>query len=316
MNSFKLFLKFLLIVLITLLIISCEKKDTKTVLQAKKITVVTTLFPLYDFTRQIVKDKANVILLLPPGIEPHSFNPKPTDIATLHNADIFIYTNIYMEPWVGDILKSISNSNLLPIDSSKGIKFLSEQVRHDHPMKHRHDAVDPHIWLDISNAMIMLDNILQGIVEKDSQSGDFYRNNAQQYKSKMAELDDKFQKTIATCKKNIFASGGHLSFSYFAKRYNLQYLSVYESLSPDAEPTPKQLAKVIKTIKRNNLQHIFYEELITPKIAQIISQETGANLLMLHAAHNISKDEFQSGVTFISLMERNLENLRIALQCQ
>ncbi len=314
MNSFKSF--FLIISLILFIIVSCEKKDSTTTTQAKKITIITSLFPIYDFTREITKDKANIALLMPPGTEPHGFDPRPSDIAALHNADIFIYTNVHMEPWVGDILKSIRNEKLLIIDSSKGVKFLSEKGNHVHDKKHKHGAFDPHIWLDFSNAMLMIDNILEGLIEKDAPNADFYKKNAEQYKARLAALDEKFQKTLTSCKKNIFVSGGHLSFSYLAKRYNLVYFSVYESLSPDAEPTPKQLAKIIRIMQQNDLKYIFYEELIKPRIAETISKETGSNILMLHASHNISRDEFASGASFISLMEKNLENLRIALQCQ
>lgn len=307
---------FLIIFLTLFIFASCEKRDTKTQGQAKKLTIVTSLFPIYDFTREIARDKVNINLLLPPGVEPHSFDPRPTDIAALHNADIFIYTNIYMEPWIDDILKGIGNQNLLIIDSSKGIKFLKEKNNHAHDKKHKHSSLDPHIWLDFTNAMVMVDNILEGLIKKDSHNADFYKNNVAQYKTRLVQLDEKFKKSLISCKKNIFVSGGHLSFSYLAEKYNIRYISVYESLSPDAEPTPKQLSKIIGIMKQNDLRHIFYEELITPRIAETIARETGGSLLMLHAAHNISRNEFISGETFISLMEKNLENLRTALQCQ
>lgn len=312
-SNFKIYL---IIFLIFFIFVSCEKRDTKTQGQTKKISIVTSLFPLYDFAREIAKDRANIIMLLPPGMEPHSFDPRPSDIAALHNADVFVYTNIYMEPWVEDILKGISNQNLLNIDSSTGINFLKEQDHRSHDTKHKHGSLDPHIWLDFSNARIMIDNISEGLIKKDPNNADFYRNNAEQYKTRLAALDDKFKKSLTFCKKDIFISGGHLSFAYLAKRYNLRYISAYDSLSPEAEPKPKSLARIIATIKQHGLRHIFYEELITPRIAETISKETDVSLLMLHAAHNISKNEFTSGATFTSLMEKNLQNLMVALQCQ
>lgn len=307
---------FLIVFLVLFVLVSCEKKDIKSHGQTKKITIITTLFPVYDFTREVVKDKANLTMLLQPGIEPHSFNPRPSDIAELHKADIFIYTNIYMEPWVNDILKGISNPNLIVVDSSKGVNFLKESGSHSHDKDHKHNSLDPHIWLDFSNAIIMVDNILDALVRKDPDNAHFYRSNAEQYKSRLVQLDQKFKESLSQCKKNIFISGGHLSFSYFAKRYNLRYLSAYESLSPDAEPTPKQLKRIITIMKQHGLNYIFYEELITPRIAEAISKETGAKLLMLHSAHNISKNEFALGETFLSIMEKNLLNLKEALQCQ
>mgnify|MGYP001034623774 CR=1 FL=1 len=304
---------FLLVGLMLILLTSCEKKETK-LQQPKKLSIITTLFPTYDFTREIVKDKANVSLLLPPGVEPHSFNPKPSDITEIHKADVFIITNIYMEPWATEILKGVTNPNLIVVDSSKGIKFLKETHHHSHGKEHKHEAFDPHIWLDFSNALIMIDNILEELIKKDPANAEFYKNNAENYKLKLIQLDEQFKNSLSNCKKNIFISGGHLSFSYFANRYNLKYLSAY-GVNPEAEPTPRELKKIINLIKKHNLKYIFYEELITPRIAETISKETGVQLLMLHSAHNISKDDFATGQTFLAIMEKNLMNLKKALEC-
>ncbi len=306
---------FVLMLLLLLGITACEKKDVKERGEAKKLTIVTSLFPVYDFAREIAKDKAAITMLLPPGIEPHSFDPKPADIVTLNKADIFIYTNKYMEPWTDDILRGVSNQDLITIDSSKGIKLTTGSDGHTHDKKHKHGKYDPHIWLDFSNALIMIDNILDGMIKKDPQNADFYQNNAVNYKKRISELDEKFKKSLAACEKKIFVSGGHFSFDYLARRYGLRYISAFESFSPDAEPSPAQLAKIIRIIKQHGLRHIFYEELITPRIAKTILGETGGELLLLHAAHNISKNELASGETFISLMGKNLANLTKGLQC-
>ncbi len=313
-QRFKLMIIYFILSLLLFFIASCERKDIKITETSHKITVITTLFPLYDFTKEIAKERANVILLLPPGIEPHSFNPRPSDIATIKKADIFIFTNIYMEPWAKDILKDSFDKQLLIIDSSKGIELI--KGGNHHHKDHREPIFDPHIWLDLSKALRMIDNILEGLITKDPLNTEHYINNANQYKAKLMELDERFKKTLSTCKKNTFISGGHLSFSYLAKRYNLNYLAAYESLSPDAEPTPSQMLKIIGAMKKHGLNHIFTEELIEPRMAQMIAEETKAQILTLNAGHNISKDLFEKGVTFISLMEKNLQNLKIALQCQ
>lgn len=317
MGSISTKIKVIFLIFFTLISFSaCEKKDSGIKGEAKKLVIVTTLFPLYDFTKEIAKDKVSITMLLPPGIEPHSFEPKPADIVSLNEADIFVYTNKYMEPWVADILKGLSNQKLLIIDSSKGIKFISQRHEHSHDKKHTHGHFDPHIWLDFSNAIIMIDNILQGLIQKDPANGVFYIQNAEDYKKRIIELDDKYKKSLTQCEKRIFVSGGHFSFGYLASRYGLKYISAFEAFSPDVEPSPRQVTKIIKTMRQHGLKHIFYEELITPRIAETITGETGGSLLMLHAAHNISKDEFTKGVTFISLMEKNLVNLLTGLQCQ
>lgn len=307
---------FVLIFLVLISFTACEKREPKSAGDIKKLVIVTSLFPLYDFAREITKDKAEIIMLLPPGIEPHSFEPKPADIVLLNKADIFIYTNKYMEPWVDDILKGVSNQNLIIIDSSKGITLATQRHAHSHDKRERHGHVDPHIWLDFSNALIMIDNIVEGITKKNPGNAIFYQQNAQNYKKRISELDDKFKNSLASCEKRIFISGGHFSFGYLANRYRLKYISAFEGFSPDAEPSPRQLSKIIKTMKQYGLKHIFYEELITPRVAETILGETGGSLLLLHAAHNISKKELEAGETFISLMEKNLVNLIAGLQCQ
>jgi zinc transport system substrate-binding protein len=161
----------------------------------------------------------------------------------------------------------------------------------------------------------MIDSILEGLVKKDPNNKDLYRTNAEQYKSKLYDLDQKFRQTLSRCKKKVFVHAGHFAFGYLAKRYGLKYVSAY-GFSPDAEPSPRRLIELTKTLKRYGLNHIYYEELITPRVAETISKETGATLLMLHGAHNLAKEEFERGVTFISLMEGNLRNLEIGLQCQ
>lgn len=309
---------FVLCIFLLVSLTACRKTDNDSELaKSGKIKIITSLFPLYDFSKNIVKNKADVKLLLPPGVESHSFEPKPSDMVQLNNSDIFIYTNKYMEPWAEDIVKGIESKKLLVVDSSRNIVFAEESETHgkEHGNKEKHSEMDPHIWLDIDNAKIMVDNILAGIIQKNPANKDFYNKNADEYKSKLDLLDKKYKKGLAGCKKNIFINSGHSAFSYIARKYGLKYISVY-GLSPDAEPTSKNLIKISKTLKENGLNHIFYEELIMPRMAETIAKETGAELLFLHGAHNVSKEDFEKGISFLALMENNLKNLKIGLQCK
>ncbi len=292
--------------------VSCGRKAENT-LHPGRLQVVSSLFPLYDFAKNVGGDRADVSLLLPPGVEPHSFEPRPDDIIKLGKADIFIYTNNYMEPWINDILKGINNPGLVIVNSSKYIKFLKEE---DEEEAHEHGGMDPHVWLDLTNAAKMVDAICEGFVKKDPVHKEFYRQNAESYKAKLLELDKKFSASLSSCKKRIFMSGGHYSFGYFAKRYNLRYVPAYYGFSPDAEPNPKDLIMLSKELKGNGLHYIFYEELVNPAVAKTIAGETGAKLLLLHGAHNISRDELDRNITFLSIMEHNLGNLKEGLECR
>lgn len=295
-------------------VISCRQKSTGGG-AGKKLIVVASLFPLYDFARNIGKEKAEVILLLPPGVEPHSYEPSPGDVLKMHEADIFLFTGEAMEPWIGDIRKEIRGEKPLIVDTGNGIRMTdghadSEEDDHDHGRK------DPHIWLDFSNAQKMVDTILEGFVRADPLNKEFYMQNAEAYKQQLQELDKKYSGSLASCKKRILIHGGHFAFGYLAGRYNLQYLSAYQGFAPNAEPTPGNLIELVRKLRDSKLKFVFYEELIVPRVAETIAQETGAGLLKLNGAHNVTKEELAQGVTFISLMEQNRENLMRGLECR
>ncbi len=271
-----------------------------------KIRVITSLFPLYDFAREISGQRADVILMLPPGVEPHSFEPKPGDMLALQKADIFIYMGRAMEPWAEGLLRGVRNEKLLVVDVSKDI-FADTRIRGD---------MDPHIWLDFSYAQKMVDAILEALLTKNGKNREFYIKNAESYKERLADLDRRYRATLAHCERRIFLHGGHFAFNYLARRYGLNYLSAYKGFSPDTEPTPRDIAELIKNLREQGLHHIFYEELINPRVAETISRETGASLLKLNGAHNVTREEKEKGVTFLTLMDENLKNLAIGLRCR
>jgi zinc transport system substrate-binding protein len=298
-KQFIIFAAFVVFLILIFGIIFRSNKTSQPVVSSK-IQVVATLFPIYDFAKNIGQDKVDVSLLLPPGVEAHSFEPKPNDIIRINHADIFIYTNKFMEPWVNDLLSGITNKNLLITDASKGVFLISQ---------------DPHIWLDLTNAQTMVDTITQALITKDPSNKNFYEANAQIYKQKLSNLDQIYQSILKSCQTKEIIYGGHYAFGYLAARYGLHYSSA-QGISPDSEPTAKDLIDLIDNIKRDNVKYIFYEELSSPKIANTISSETGAKLLFLNAAHNISKEQLNQNVSFISILENNLSNLKTGLQCQ
>jgi len=317
---------FIMYIFLSLIFLSCQKRETVPAGE-KTIKVVTTLFPVYDFAKNVGGKRVQVELLLLPGMEPHSFEPKPGDIRKISDADIFMYTGKFMEPWIEDVLKGVPNKNLLVINTSMGIALAedrdlaehhkyekkSESQREHH---HEYNGKDPHIWLDFSNAQTMVENILNGFITKDPANRDEYLKNAEAYSAQLSRLDSQFQEVRASCKKDMIIHGGHFAFGYLARRYQLQYLSAYRGFSPNAEPTPGNIIQLIKNFRIHHLNYIFFEELVSPNVSETISRETGAKLLMLHGAHNISRSEWEQNVTFISLMENNLKNLRIGLECQ
>ncbi len=305
----------MLLCMVLLFCLSCEKNPPATGAK-KKLQVVVSLFPLYDFTRAIGGDKVDVTLLLPPGMEAHSFEPKPNDIVRANKSDLFIYTNRYMEPWAVSIANGLDPRKTLVVDASQGVSFLrAGQEDEDHHEGSSGEGMDPHIWLDFGNAQIMVDNILAALAAKDPEDGQYFTANAENYKTKLRELDEQYRAGLSKCAKHIFLHGGHYAFGYLAHRYGLTYESAY-AVSANAEPSPATIAQLIRQIRQNGLHYIYTEELVEPRIADTISRETGAKVIKLHGAHNISKSDLEAGATFLSLMEQNLKNLRIGLQCK
>lgn len=281
-----------------------------------KIVVITTLFPLYDFSQIIGGEKAEVSLLLPPGVEPHSFEPKPSDIAKISKADVFVYTGEFMEPWAQDIIKGISNKNIIVVDSSVGVNMISASAEHEEhgEHEHHHSEIDPHIWLDFDNVKIIVDNITAAFCERDPAGADFYKQNADEYKNKLAKLDEEYKTSLTNCKTRTIIYGGHYAFGYLAHRYDLQYLAA-QGLSHDTEPTAQDLIALVEQIRKNNIHYVFYEELTSPKIAETLANETDAKLLLLNDGANISRKDVEGKDSFVSIMENNLKNLKTGLEC-
>ncbi len=294
--------------------------------QEPRTRVVATLFPLYDFAKNIGQDRIDLSLLLPPGVEPHAFEPKPGDIARVAQAEVFIYTGKAMEPWAERIVKGVGSPGLRVVDASRGIELMkmggaeadAARASGGQPLR-RHDhgdqGVDPHIWLDLANAQIIVEAIAEALIRARPAEERLLRQNTEAFKEKLRALDGAFEAGLSRCQTREFVHAGHYAFGYLARRYRLAYVAA-QGFVPDSEPTAKQLAGLARQVRARGLKFVFYEELVEPRIANTVAKETGAQLLMLHGAHNLSRDEFEKGVTFIGLMQGNLTNLKRGLGCQ
>jgi zinc transport system substrate-binding protein len=286
-----------------------------------RLQVAVTLFPLYDFAREVGGDRVEVRMLIPPGVEPHNFEPRPEDLLRLAKADIFIFSNRFMEPWATGILKGVDNRGLMVVDAGAGITLnpVAETDGHeehgDESGHHHEGGMDPHIWMSVPNAERMVENVRDGLIRKDPAGADAYRKNAAAYLARLKQLDLRFRKGLSDCRTRTFLHGGHYAFGYLTKEYGLSYLAAY-AVTADSEPTPKKMMALVDLMKKNSLHTIFYEELLSPRVAETIARETGASLLKLHGIHNVTRDDLAAGATYISLMEANLGNLRTGLSCR
>ncbi|HDS11736.1 MAG TPA: hypothetical protein ENN77_02410 [Candidatus Wirthbacteria bacterium] len=310
-----------------------------------QVRIVTSLFPLYDLAKQIGGSQVDVQLLLPPGVDAHSYEPSPADIMRIDQADLFIYTGEAMEPWVGKILSSLSNQELVIMGASAGLHLveLDYDHEHDHEIEsnqalsdldehaedlldhhhdnedrhHKHDqhGVDPHIWLDFGYLQIIAAQIGEQLQEIDSNQADLYVARTSELLKQLNGLDTAYRETLSTCQTQKIYYGGHYAFGYLASRYDLDYQST-QGFIPEAEPTAQDLAVMIEQIKEHDLKYVFYEELDSPKIAELIANETDAQLLKLNPGQNLSRQAFDSGIGFIEIMEANLANLALGLGCE
>ncbi len=285
-----------------------------------QLRVVTSLFPLYDFAKTIAGERAEVTLLMPPGVEPHSFEPKPDDIVRIGKAGLFVYTNPIMEPWAAKIIQGFDRKNTLRvIDAGKGISYQKAAPMDDHDEHdddhHHAGGLDPHIWLDFSNDQLIVDTILAGFVAADPANADYYRSNASVLKTQLSELDKRYRDGLAACATRVFLHGGHYTFGYLARRYDLHYRSL-SGVSSESEPSATRMAAMIQQIRQSGVHYLFAEELLSPRLTETLANEAGVGVLKLHGAHNLSRDDFQHGVTFIRLMDDNLKNLQKGLACR
>ena len=283
-----------------------------------KLNIIATLFPHYDFTRQIVGDRANVALLLPPGVESHSYEPTPADIIAVNQADLFIYTGAVMENWADDILKGVSKEiNVLSLaDRISPDATEYSDHHHDNGTGHDHDHdhdYDPHIWTNPKIAVKMVDEILSEVCKLDPDNSEYYTENANLYKEKLEELDNEFRDIVANGKRREIFMGDRFALIYFTEEYGIEYHAAYDSCSDEAEPSAAVIVDMIDQIRSKQIPVVYYAEQSDMKVARLLSEETGAEMLLLHSCHNVSKEDFENGATYLSIMSQNAENLRKGL---
>lgn len=276
--------------------------------QSTKLQVISSFYPLYEFAQKIGKDKVDVLLLVPEGVEPHDWEPTIQDVQKIQNSDLIIINGIGFENWVDKLEIMNYQGNIL--DTSQGIRDEYKIFEHNSENKNLnqesgYEKGDPHIWLNPVFAKIQVQSIADEFSKLDPENQNFYQKNSQDYISKLDELDKKIRNDLSNCNHDFIAF--HDAFSYFAEEYNLKQHTIIPTNDPHSEPTGKTLEDVIITAKKLNLKIIFTEDTANPKISNVIANEIGGKILVLSPIE-ISGDE-----DYISKMNENLENLKEAL---
>ena len=283
-----------------------DSKHPKAADQPRRILVTTSFYPLFFFAQGIGGDRAEVINITPAGAEPHDYEPTANDIALIESSSLLILNGGGLEAWGRNIKKNIDPQHTTVIVAAEGL--ISLLVNDEGK-----SASDPHVWLSPPLAEQMVGRITQGFIQVDGTAREYYRLNANVLKAKLQELDTAFKKGLAVCRTRTIITS-HAAFGYLASAYGLKQISI-AGLSPDAEPSPRQLMKIAKFATDNQVRFIFFESLASPKLSQTIAREIGAETLVLNPLEGLSNTDLAMGKNFLTEMQNNLTNLKRALQC-
>lgn len=309
-----------LTIILSIFMVGCgasnnSKKVSEETSSNGKLKVYTSFYAMYDFATKIGGDKVEVTNLVAPGVEPHDWEPKPADIVNLEKADVFIYNGLGMEHWTDKVLKSLKNDKILVVEASKGANLIKSEHNHEHDDeedKHEENEYDPHVWLSPSNAKIELENIKNAFIEADVENKDYYENNYKKYVSELDSLDKKFKEELSNVKnKEVIVA--HEAFGYLCREYGLTQVAI-EGLMADSEPTAARMAEIIDFAKEHKIKVIFFEELVNPSVAETIAKSIGAKTEVLNPLEGITKEDEANGEDYISIMTRNLNAIKAALE--
>ena len=352
-----------------------------------RLNVVTTLFPYYDFLRQIAGNSIRLTMVVPAGMDSHSFEPTPADMITIQNADLLVCNGGTMEQWLSQVLDSfeegtgpkrvVTMMDYVDVVQEEIVEGMEDGEAHDHGHTHVHadgtvhagdhdhesedhvhsekehdpedhihseDEHDPedydhseeehgpedhihseddghgveieydeHIWTSPVNAKKLVSVLTEVLAEEDPAHADSYAENSASYQDKLMKLDAEFREVVSHAKRRLVVFGDKFPLRYFFDEYRLEYRAAFSGCSTDTEPSAKTIAYLIDKVREEQIPAVYYLELSSPRVAEIIGEETGAEPLLFHSCHNVTRHQFDSGVTYLELMEQNVKNLKKGL---
>jgi zinc transport system substrate-binding protein len=266
-----------------------------------KIRIVTTVYPLVEFARAVAGDRGEASLLLPPGAEVHTWQPRPGDVLGLSGCDLFIRVGLGLEPWLDDLLKGLGSSSVVRIlEVGRGLAPAADASG---------GAEDPHIWLDFGLDLELVGRIRDALSGIDPEAAPLFRSNAAAYAARLEELDRLFREGLASCRRKAVILAGHAAFGRLLARYGLEQVPLY-GLSPDAEPSPARMAEIVRLARAKDIRVIYTEVGEPAKLARALCREIGARTLPLHPGHNPSAADLGAGRGFVEIMLDNLRSLQ------
>jgi zinc transport system substrate-binding protein len=275
-----------------------------------QINVTATFYPLFEAARQVGGDKATVANLTPAGVEPHDFEPSAQDIARLSKAKIVVYNGAGLEAWIDRVLPDLNKAGVVIVNASQSAQLL-QIADEDDPSKM---VNDPHFWLDPVIMQQITLNIKDAFVQADPANKAFYEANAASYNAQLEALNKEFKSGLEQyARRKIITS--HDAFAYLSQRYNLDNIFI-AGLTPEEEPSPQQLAEISEVAKEEGIKYVFFETLVSPRLAEVVAKEAGAQTMVLNPLEGLTDEEIAAGKTYITVMRENLDNLKTALSAQ
>ncbi len=286
-----------------------------------KVNVVTTIYPLYYFAEQIGGEQAHVTNLVAAGVEPHDWTPKSRDLTDAGNAQLFIYNGAGLESWLNDFMPVIESGDVRAVEASQGVALINgegEEEEHDHGEEEdghsheHHSDVDPHTWISPRSALKMAANIKEAYIAVDPSHQADYEARYGKLNERLQQLDAKFAEGLAPfAGRDIVVS--HQAFGYLCRDYGLNQIAIM-GLSPEAEPRAQDLLEISDYVKSHGIKTIFFEELVSDRLAKTLANEANIDTMVLNPLEGLTPEQEKAGEDYISIMERNLENLQKALR--
>lgn len=305
-----------LAIIMSLGLISCSNNIKKEEVNKynDKIKVYATIFPVYDFAKNIGKDKIELNYIVPPSSEPHDYEISAKTIKDIQNADLLIKNGLGIDGFSDNIKSESDKLNILV--ASEGIeKITYKEEGHDEDQieeEHEHGKYDPHVWIDINNAIKECENIKNEFIKIDSKNKGYYEENYNNYVKELKDLQEEYNANLKDIKnKTILVS--HDAYGYLCKEYGINQISI-TGINPNQEPSMSKIAELTNYAKDNNIKYILFDGLVNPKVSQTIANEAKIDTEILYSLDGITKDDFNNNEDYISLMERNLETLKIVLR--
>ena len=286
--------------------------------EGEGISVVATVFAPYDFARQLVGERGEVTLLLPPGSEAHSYEPSPKDIIEIQNCDLFIYVGGVSDAWVSDVLESVGGEvrtvtlmdcvELREEEHVEGMEVDEDEDEHEGEIEY-----DEHVWTSPRNAELICEKIAAALCEVDPEGAEEYGTALESYCAQLDELDAAFTEVVENGVRDTVVFGDRFPLLYFAKAYGLNYYAAWPGCADEAEPSAATVTFLIDKVKAEGIPVVFHIELSNEDMADTICNETGAKKMLFSACHNVTRAQFDAGVTYLELMWQNVDALREAL---